>query len=74
MTEAKILNRIIELETTVAFLDDTVEQLNLTIAKQDAELAEQKRMLSMLIEKFIKTNGDSGIEHFDVIADKPPHY
>lgn len=66
--------RITELETTVAFLDDTVEQLNVVIANQDKQLAEQERLLKMLVDKFVKDKGDSGIEPFNAATDVPPHY
>lgn len=75
MNDIKTLtNRITELETTVAFLDDTVEQLNVVIANQDKQLAEQARLLKMLVDKFVKDKGDSGIEPFNAATDVPPHY
>lgn len=65
--------RLTELESTVAFLDDTVEQLNAIIAKQDAQLAEQQRLLAMLIKKSAKTHVENTAT-FDPAAEKPPHY
>lgn len=69
-----IKQRMIDLETNMAFLDDTIETLNQVIAKQDAMLLEQQRMLKKLYDRLENKQLDSDIAPFDIMADKPPHY
>lgn len=65
---------ITDLQTKIAFLDDTVEQLNKIIAEQSQQLADQQKQLQFLYQKIDSQNLGSQIQPFDLIADKPPHY
>lgn len=70
----QLRQKIEALETTVAFLDDTVEQLNHVIAQQDKRLADNERLLKRLCLKLFFEGDESSIEPFDLLADRPPHY
>lgn len=70
----QLRQKIEALETTVAFLDDTVEQLNHVIAEQDKRLADNERLLKRLCLKLFVEGDESSIEPFDLLADRPPHY
>lgn len=70
----QLRQKIEALETTVAFLDDTVEQLNHVIAQQDKRLADNERLLKRLCLKLFVEGDESSIEPFDLLADRPPHY
>ncbi len=64
--------QIIDLETRLAFQDDTIEQLSETIAKQQKQLEDLTRMVK-IINKQIKSlpqelAGSAGDEP------PPPHY
>jgi len=74
-SEVDVLNeRIDELETRVAFQEDSLQSLDEVIAEQDLRLSKQQLQLKLLAEKFksIETKWDqpdigSGNE-------RPPHY
>lgn len=65
---------ITDLQTKIAFLDDTVEQLNKIIAEQSQQIADQQKQLQFLYQKIDSQNLGTQIQPFDLIADKPPHY
>jgi SlyX protein len=66
--------RITELETRMAFLEDTVDTLNAQVADLSQQFTLAKRAIQMLHEKLEQASStDSGIKH---LADEtpPPHY
>ncbi|RYY01924.1 MAG: SlyX family protein [Gammaproteobacteria bacterium] len=65
---------LIELQTRVAYQEDTIQQLNDVITKQDADiiqLQQQMRLLAKRVDElsFAQTNGSD-----DVTDERPPHY
>lgn len=66
-------NDIIELQTRLSFLEDTIDQLNAVIAAQDRTLMDLQDQLKILYQQ-LTTKDDEGIAPFDLLADKPPHY
>ena len=67
-----LAKRIEELESQAAFQDELHESLNTTVSKQDREILELKRQLSLISER-IKEFGDAmpGAGPQD---ETPPHY
>lgn len=65
---------IIDLQSQVAFMDDTIEQLNTIMTAQSVQLDDQQRQLQLLYQKLVLTGTDSQIQPFDLLADRPPHY
>lgn len=68
-----INQQIIELQSTIAHLELTVDDLNKVISKQDKQLQDLQRQLQLMFN-FLNANQDDGIAPFDLLADKPPHY
>ena len=67
-------SRIDELESRLAFLDDTVEQLNDVIARQDHDIRLMQQRLSELLTRLDDT-GSAGAEAGAAPQDEiPPHY
>ena len=67
-------SRIDELESRLAFLDDTVEQLNEVIARQDQEIRLMQQRLSEVVSK-LDDIGAAGGEAGDAQQHEiPPHY
>lgn len=66
--------RFDELESRVAFQDDTIEHLSQVAARQDRELADLKRQLQAVVERLKDMDAqDPGVgpgSDFEV----PPHY
>jgi SlyX protein len=70
----KINDDIIDLQTRVAFQEDTLLQLNQVITKQDADivqLQQQVRLLAKRVDEslFAQEQGGAGAE-----SERPPHY
>lgn len=65
---------LIELQTRVAYQEDTINQLNQVVTKQDADivqLQQQMRLLAKRIDELSFTQND-GAE--DISNERPPHY
>ena len=67
-----LLKRVEELETQAAFQDELHDSLNTIVAKQDGEILELKRQLTLLTER-IKEFGET-IPGAGPQDETPPHY
>ncbi len=63
-----------ELESRLAFLDDTVEQLNDVIARQDQEIRLMQQRLSEVVSKLDDMGGEGGEAGVAQQHEIPPHY
>ena len=63
-----------ELESRLAFLDDTVEQLNSVIARQDRDISLLQQQLSEWIAKLADLGGSASDEGGGSQHEIPPHY
>lgn len=66
-----IENRIEELESRLAYVDDTVEQLNDVISKQQRQIDQLELMLKKLASDYHQMKDSITPE---IIDSKPPHY
>lgn len=66
-------NDIADLQSKIAYLEMTVDSLDLVIAKQDKRLQEMQRQLQ-LVYRHINAQSDSEIMPFDVSSEIPPHF
>ncbi|HCS64124.1 MAG TPA: homocysteine methyltransferase [Cellvibrio sp.] len=70
-----IEEQLIDVQTRVAYQEDTLAQLNEVITKQDAEivqLKQQVRLLAQRVDELVRdpAQGDTT----EIINDRPPHY
>lgn len=63
-----------DLQMKIAFLDDTVEQLNQKVAEQDQEIIDLHRKMQMLYQRVENADLSQGVAPFDPILNIPPHY
>jgi SlyX protein len=68
-----VMNELIELQTRITYQEDTIQQLNDVITRQDAailQLQQQMRILAKRVEEvsFIQEGGES------IPDERPPHY
>jgi SlyX protein len=68
----ELAKRIEELEQQAAFQDELHESLNATVAKQDGEILELKRQLSLLAERVMDVG--EAIPGAGPQDETPPHY
>ncbi|WP_445400830.1 SlyX family protein [Zobellella sp. An-6] len=65
-------HRLEQLETRLAFQDDTIDQLNQEITAQGAEIARLKTQLSLLVKKFKELQPSQIASQAEETP--PPHY
>ncbi|AUX85392.1 SlyX family protein [Acinetobacter tandoii] len=63
-----------DLQVRIAFLDDLVEQLNEQVIRQNAEIADLKKQMQLLYQRVESADLSEGIEAFDPLSNRPPHY
>ena len=64
--------RLIEIETKMLFQEDTIEQLNQVICKQDEQIRNMQLAMDRLsknLKSLMEMNSDIKMGH-----EKPPHY
>ena len=64
--------RLIELESRLAFQDNLLEQLNHALCEQQQQLSELKDTCKLLFDKIQNMQGDHGID--PTAVEVPPHY
>ncbi|RAJ98288.1 SlyX family protein [Aliidiomarina maris] len=68
------LNRRIEdLESQLAFQEQTIDELNQLVTEQNGELATFKRHLQLLASRLSQVR-DQQSENSSLVDEKPPHY
>ena len=70
----KLTQDLIDLQTQVLFMEDTVDKLDNIVTEQSQLVADQQRQLQLLYQKLETQTQGSQIQPFDLLSDKPPHY
>ena len=70
----KLTQALIDLQTQVLFMEDTVDKLDNIVTGQSQLIADQQRQLQLLYQKLETQTQGSQIQPFDLLSDKPPHY
>lgn len=70
----KLTRELIDLQTQVLFMEDTVDKLDNIVTEQSQLIADQQRQLQLIYQKLESQTSGSQIQPFDLLADRPPHY
>ena len=70
----KTTQALIDLQTELLFMEDTVDKLDNIVTEQSQLIADQQRQLQLLYQKLETQTQGSQIQPFDLLSDKPPHY
>ena len=70
----KLTQALIDLQTQVAFMEDTLDKLDNIVTEQSQLIADQQRQLQLLYQKLETQTQGLQIQPFDLLSDKPPHY
>ena len=70
----KLTQDLIDLQTQVLFMEDTLDKLDNILTEQSQLIADQQRQLQLLYQKLETQTQGSQIQPFDLLSDKPPHY
>ena len=73
-TKKKLTQALIDLQTQVLFMEDTLDKLDNIVTEQSQLIADQQRQLQLLYQKLETQTQGSQIQPFDLLSDKPPHY
>jgi SlyX protein len=70
-----IEEQLIDVQTRVAYQEDTLAQLNDVITRQDAEIVQLKQQVRLLAQRLdeLARNPSQGDEA-DSATERPPHY
>ena len=66
--------QLIDIETRLAYQEDTIAQLNEVITKQDADIIKMSQQLRLLAKRFDDLQYDQADAGGEVTNDRPPHY
>lgn len=69
-----LIKRIADLESQLAFQEDTIETLNQLVTQQAREFQTLQRKMHVLGEKFQQINDRQGDEPSNPADEVPPHY
>jgi SlyX protein len=69
-----INEELIDLQTRLAYQEDTITQLNLVVTKQDGEIIQLQKQMLLLAKRldellYVQEQGGG-----DVVNERPPHY
>lgn len=70
----KLTQALVDLQTQVLFMEDTLDKLDNIVTEQSQLIADQQRQLQLLYQKLETQTQGSQIQPFDLLSDKPPHY
>ncbi|HSX85836.1 MAG TPA: SlyX family protein [Cellvibrio sp.] len=70
----ELQEQLIELQTRVAFQEDTLTQLNQVVAKQDQEILTLQQQLRLLAKRFDDTLYQQEQGDGKPLDERPPHY
>ncbi|MDO4450127.1 MAG: SlyX family protein [Moraxella sp.] len=66
---------LIDLQIKIAYLENTVDDLNAVVTDQTLHIKDLQDQLKLIYRYLENQHGnDDGIAPFDLLADKPPHY
>lgn len=69
-----ISDELIDIQTRLAFQEDTINQLNQVIIKQDADIIQLKQQLRVLAKKLDELAYQSSTPAAETVNERPPHY
>ncbi len=74
MNASELEQLVIELQTKLAFQEDSIEELNGVIVRQDKTLYRLEKRVTELLEKVKDIAPADPEEHRDPADEIPPHY
>ncbi|WP_049629272.1 SlyX family protein [Cellvibrio sp. pealriver] len=66
--------QLIDVQTRVAYQEDTLAQLNEVITRQDAEIIQLKQQLRLLALRIDEIQRNPASAGDDISNERPPHY
>ena len=67
-------DELIDLQTRVAYQEDTLSQLNDIVTKQDAEILQLQQQVRLLAKRLDELHYAPEGEAGEALSERPPHY
>lgn len=67
-------DELIELQTRIAYQEDTINQLNHVITKQDADILQLQHQMKLLAKRLDELSFSQGNGAEEIPNERPPHY
>lgn len=75
MTEREqLVEQINDLQTQLAFQEDTIAALNQMVAKQQADILELQSQMALIITEFQRVVSQMDVTANSSVQERPPHY
>jgi SlyX protein len=75
MTEREqLVEQINDLQTQLAFQEDTIAALNQMVAKQQADILELQSQMALIITEFQRVVSQMDMTTNSSVQERPPHY
>ncbi|CAI8155802.1 MAG: Protein SlyX [Pseudidiomarina mangrovi] len=72
--QPELMQRLADLESQLAFQEDTIETLNQLVTQQAAQLDELQRKFSVVINRVQQLHDNQGPSNSNPADEIPPHY
>lgn len=69
-----LADELIELQTRIAYQEDTINQLNQVITKQDADILQLQHQMRLLAKRIDELSFAQGADAEEITNERPPHY
>nr|WP_324259466.1 SlyX family protein [Cellvibrio fontiphilus] len=66
--------QLIDVQTRVAYQEDTLAKLNEVITRQDAEIIQLKQQLRLLMQRIDELSQSTAQPGGELVDERPPHY
>jgi SlyX protein len=66
--------QLIDVQTRIAYQEDTLAQLNEVITRQDAEIIQLKQQLRLLAQRIDEMQRNPSQAGDEITNERPPHY
>ena len=74
LQQPELLQRLADLESQLAFQEDTIETLNQLLTQQAAQLDELQRRFTVVISRVQQLHDNQGPNSSNPADEIPPHY
>lgn len=69
----KLEDKLIDLQSQLAFQEDTVQALNEVVTEQQGQIERLNEMMMLLKHQFEQSQFDAGVDN-SLVEERPPHY
>ena len=69
-----VMNELIDLQTRLAYQEDTIHQLNNVVTQQDATILQLQQQMRLLAKRIDELSFAQDVAGGEITNDRPPHY